>query len=126
MSEIYKKENGKYIKLAPDDWGGFPADGIWIVKYRNGSEVSSSCVARLDDLPTPYPFYNMMLNRDELATFFVKLCDEGQPLSWQQVADRLILFLSELNKPERLKIKFPEPPYKKSNIPDNTNLNEFL
>ena len=124
--KVYKKVGNKYVPIDPYQWNGFPSDGIWIVKFRNRHQSSASCVARLDNLPTPYPFYNMMVNRDDLASFLNRLSNEGMFLSWTDVADRLILFLSELNKPEALKIKFPEAPYKKSNIPDNNNINEFL
>lgn len=127
MSEtIYKKVGNKYVPIAPYSWTGFPMDGIWIVKFRNGHESSASCVARLDNLPPPYPFYNMILDRNELTKFFVTLANEDKPFSWQEVADRLILFLAELHKPEILKIQFPNAPYTKLNVPDNTNLNEFL
>jgi hypothetical protein len=66
----------------------------------------------------------MMLDRDKIATFLVR--EFEKPISFQEVADHLIDFLSQLNKPECLKIKFPEAPYTKSNIPDSTNINEFL
>ena len=96
MSEIYKKEGKRYVKIAPFEWTGFPMDGIWIVKYRNGRESSASCIARLDDLPEPYPFYNMMLDRDKISHFLMESFKE--PVSMQDVIDKFIQYLSQLNK----------------------------
>jgi hypothetical protein len=123
---VYKKVGRKYVPIAPEIWNGFPMDGIWIVKFNYGYEKSASCVSRLDNLPEPYPFYNMMMSRDEIALELVKIFD-GNPISLQQAADRLIKFLAELNKPERLRIKFPKKPNSETlTIPNKNNINDFL
>lgn len=116
MSEIYKKVGKKYVEIAPHQWLGFPMDGIWIVKYRNGRESSASCVARLDDLPEPYPFYNMCLDRDEIAGFIQRTYSTGETMSIMDLTDKLIVFLSKLNMPDKLKIKHPQRPTNLGNI----------
>ena len=116
---VYRKVGRKYEKIAPFIWSGFPMDGVWIVKYKHGSESSAACVARLDDLPDPFPYYNMMMDRDTIANWFVKTFS-GQTISFQEATDMFIKFLSELNKPETMKIKFPESPNKQNlKIPNN-------
>lgn len=111
MGSIYRKENGKYVKIAPHEFDGFPADGVWIVKFKNGHESSATCVARLDDLPDPYPFYNMMLDRETITQFLLNIFN-GEPVSIQYAADKLIDLLSKLNKPETVDIKSPAKPHK--------------
>lgn len=106
---VYRKEGGKYVPIAPGIFNGFPSDGMWLVKFKNGSEKSASCIARLDNLPDPYPFYNMMLSRDEISTFLLNVTN-GEAISIQEIADRLIKYLAELHKPDHLKIKYPNPP----------------
>lgn len=97
---IYKKENGKFIPIGKLDWHdfSFPSDGIWMVKYYPGGN-SASCVRRLHDLPNPYPFYNMMLDRDKICSHLLKTT-EGCSMSLQEITDSLICYLSQLNKKE--------------------------
>ena len=112
MSEqkIYIKNGDKYEEIAPFLWSGFPSDGIWIVKYRDGRESSASCIARLDDLPDPYPFYSMMLDRDTISKFLLNTFD-GKPISLQEAADKLIELLAGLNQPQMVKdLKHPRKP----------------
>jgi hypothetical protein len=105
MSEIYRKVGKKYEKISNYEWNGFPCDGVWLVK--DGAR-SASCITRLNDLPDPHPFYNMMLDRDNIASFLVKTFD-GQPISLQDVADKLIVYLAKLNKTSKIhKIEKPK------------------
>jgi hypothetical protein len=106
MGQLYKKENRKYIPIAYDDFDGFPCDGIWLVKFENGREKSASCISRLTDLPDPFPFHNMMMDRDKLATFLVKQYE--QPLSACEIATNVFKFLTELNKSQTVKFKKPK------------------
>ncbi len=109
MAQIYKKVGRRYVEIAHDDWDGFPMDGIWMVKFKSGRESSATCIARLDDLPEPYPFYSMILDRDKFATFLVHEFDK--PIALQQVADHLIDYLSQLNKDKKLnRIDKPHKP----------------
>lgn len=107
--KVYRKDGDKYIPIGYTDWNGFPSDGIWLVKFQNDHEKSASCISRLSDLPNPYPFYNMMLNRDEIATYLLRAFDDG-PISMQEIADKFIKDVSNLNKPEILKFKHPNKP----------------
>lgn len=106
MAQIYKKEGRKYIPIAYDDFNGFPMDGVWLVKFENGHEKSASCISRLTDLPDPYPFHNMIMDRDKLATFIVEQYEE--PLSPMELAANIMRFLTELNKSETIKFKLPK------------------
>ena len=115
MSEIYRKVGKKYEKISNYEWNGFPAEGIWFVK--DGMR-SASCITRLGDLPDPYPFYNMMLDKDNISKFLIDAFKE--PIALQDVAVKLINHLAELHKPEIMKIPYPTKPWKKLNIPTNT------
>ena len=67
MSQIYRKENGKFVKVGPyDGWNGFPSDGIWVVQMGNGVH-SSTCISRLQDLPKAASIATFHLRRDSIT-----------------------------------------------------------
>lgn len=68
--DYYTKKGKRYIKasIPRSDFGGFPTDGVWLVQTKPNCK-SSSCILKIGDMPSLYPFANMMLQQDELATF---------------------------------------------------------
>jgi hypothetical protein len=118
---LYRKINGKYVPVGKFDWHGFPCDGIWLVKY-DQHEKSASCISRLHDLPDPYPFYRMILDRETIASWLIKIFN-GESISLQESADKLIIFLSELNKKEnKWELNKPQKPLFKIEERQKTNI----
>ena len=112
--KVYRKEGKKYVPISFIDWHGFPCDGIWMVKFNSRTEKSASCVSRLGDLPDPYPFYNMRLDADQMATAISKIWERyPSGISAYEFGYEMIQYLSTLNKPETRTISKPHKPHLK-------------
>ena len=95
--QVYVKKGKKYAKVGPfDGWEGFPTDGIWLVEMKHGG-ASQSCILKLGDVPELYPFANMMIAKDKLASFiYEQYLRKPINMSANQMAVEILKFLSQV------------------------------
>lgn len=68
MKTLYEKIGKRYYQVAFSDFTGFPCDGIFLV-WSNKEKSGCECILQVGELPKLYPFANMAIAREDLATF---------------------------------------------------------
>jgi len=95
VDQVYYKKGRRYIPFGPQEWEGFPADGIWLVEVKPGLR-SEQLLLRIGDVPDLYPFAQMAVSRNELAIAISKRMDK--PHSAQDLADVVLKWMAGKEK----------------------------
>ena len=75
--QVYVKKGRRYVPLGPSDgFTGFPTDGIWLVQIKDGA-ASSSCILKIGELPSLYPYANLCVDLNEACSYVVRDLERG-------------------------------------------------
>ena len=72
VDQVYYKKGRRYIPFGPQEWEGFPSDGVWLVQVKPGHR-SEELILKLGDLPELYPFAQMMVSKDDLVKLILEI-----------------------------------------------------
>lgn len=64
--QFYKKINGRYKPVGWSDRPAMYAEGIWLVIRHEGRD-SKSCIQRIGELPSVYPYANLIRHADDIS-----------------------------------------------------------
>lgn len=116
LFRIIRQKNGKpkYVPVYGVNWTDMARPGLWLVQTNEGSVSRKNLNHYLGELPELYPFANMVVAVDELATF---IHDESQkPHSYADLANNILKWLAKKDLENR---KIKEEKAKQDN--KNTN-----
>jgi hypothetical protein len=96
VDQVYYKLGRRYIPFGPQEWEGFPSDGVWLVQIKPGHR-SEELILKLGDLPELYPFARMMVSKDDLSRVIMRVLERGT-YNASDLATEVIKWLAEGGK----------------------------
>ena len=100
VDQVYYKLGRKYVPFGPQEWEGFPADGVWLVQIKPGRR-SEELILKLGDMPKLYPFAQMMVSKDALIKVIGRV--RNRPYSDNDLATEIIKWLAEGGKTDEIR-----------------------
>ena len=89
--QVYYKLGRRYIPFGPQEWQGFPANGVWLVQIRGGHR-SEELILKLGDLPELYPFAQMMVSKNDLVKVIAGVTAKQHSIN--DIATAVIIWLA--------------------------------